>query len=252
LAQQRGEGPRDPGYAAPIDITPIPYDDGQLAGPHGLGAAAGPGDALASHQTPGDGTDPRQGSSRRGSSRTRRIVLGSVLAVGLAGAAVLGTAGVRILQQKDATLTPPDAVAGLTRDRSEGATATADNLRTALSAGIDLDHTVAVVYADPADRARSAFFFGGTTLLFSPERELDSVLELLGEQGDGATGMRDVTPGRLDGVMKCGTVRVPEGAMSACGWADHGSVAVAMFPERTVEDAAALMRTLREATETRS
>jgi hypothetical protein len=228
-----GAGP-DPDPAGPIDITPGPFaeDRGGL-------------------EWTDDGAEPAPAAGRK-SSPVRRVALGALLVVGIAGTAVLGTSGWRIMQQKDAVLEPPAAVGALTRDESEDATATAASLRTALSAGIDLDETVAVVYADPTADGRSVFLFGGTGLLFSPAKDLDEVLRLLGEPADGAAGMREVEPGELGGVMKCGRVNAPDETMSACGWADHGSVAVAMFPDREVADAASLMRDLRAATQKRS
>lgn len=185
-------------------------------------------------------------------SRARRIVLASLLLVGLAGAATLGVTGMRILQQKDATLRPPASVAGLSRDNSASAAETAESLRAALTAGIDLDETTAAVYTDGAGRDRDVFLLGGTSLLFSPERTLDDALDLVRGQGTETSGMHEVDAGDLGGVMKCGTLTMPEGRMAACGWADHGSVAVAMFLRRDVEEAAVLTRQLRDATQTRS
>ena len=43
----------------------------------------------------------------------------------------------------------------------------------------------------------------------------------------------------------------PEGDLAVCGWADHGSVALALFPGRGVDEAGALMREIREETQSR-
>jgi hypothetical protein len=178
--------------------------------------------------------------------RTRKIVLGSLLAVAVAGGAVAGVAGWRILQQKDAKLTTPDEVAGLRLDRSERAASTADYLRTAIGAQIDLDESMGAVYADPAAADRSVLIFGGTTLLLSPERDLDSLFDLLSDDTGKVDGLKGVDAGDLGGVMKCGTSASPEGDMPVCGWADHGSVAIAMFPGRSIDDSATLLRDIRE------
>jgi hypothetical protein len=226
MAQQQ-----DAEHAEPIDITP------------------GPG---ARDETGADpGWDGASDPAPRRSSPVRRIALGALVAVGLAGVALVGIAGARIWQQKDAVLRPPASIGGLTRDRSASAAETAADLSTALAAGIDVDDSVAVVYADGSSTDRSVFLFGGTALLFSPERELDEVLLRLVARRF-VTGMREVPAGDLGGVMKCGMAEVPDDSMSVCGWADHGSVAVAMFPHREVAEAASLMRQLREATQTRS
>ncbi|MCW6010848.1 hypothetical protein K1W54_40810 [Micromonospora sp. CPCC 205371] len=201
------------------------------------------------HPEPVDVTpppDPPSPSSSRSPSRKRKIVLGSLLAVALAGGAVAGVAGWRILQQKDAKLTTPDEVAGLRLDRSERAASTADYLRTAIGAQIDLDESMGAVYADPAAADRSVLIFGGTTLLLSPERDLDSLFDVLSDDTGKVDGLKGVDAGDLGGVMKCGTSASPEGDMPVCGWADHGSVAIAMFPGRSIDDSAALLRDIRE------
>jgi hypothetical protein len=187
----------------------------------------------------------------RWNGRTQRVLLGSLLAVGLAGVGVVGVGGWRILREKDAALTPPGEVAGLVRDDSAEARETADYLRTALAAGMGLDQTVSAVYEDPARTDRDVLFLGGTTLVFSPERKLDALFELLTDGAGGVTGIREVPAGRLGGVMRCGTTAADEGDMAVCGWADHGSVAGAMFPGRSPDESAPLLRTMRTAIQTR-
>lgn len=184
-------------------------------------------------------------------SRRRLVVLGSLLAVGLAGAGLLGVTGWRIVQQKDATLDTPAQVAGLTRDDSERARAAADYLRTALAAEIDLESSIGAVYADPADAGRSVLLFGGTTLLLRPEHDLDSLLNVVTDDG-AIAGLREVPAGTLGGVMKCGTSATEGDEIAVCGWADHGNVVIAMFPGRGVDDAASLLRDIRAIVQSRA
>ncbi|WP_320066606.1 hypothetical protein [Micromonospora sp. RTGN7] len=192
---------------------------------------------------------PRRDAPR---SRRRRIVLSVVLAAGLAGAGALGVAGWRVVQQKDARLSAPTTAADLRRDDSERARSTADYLRDGLSADIDLDRSLGTVYRDPADDKRSVLLFGGTTLLWQPERELDILFGLMADETGKVTGLREVPAGRLGGVIKCGTTSGDGGDFAICGWADHGSVALAMFPGRPVDAAAELMRRIREDVQTRN
>ncbi len=182
----------------------------------------------------------------RPASRRRRIALAAALAVGLAGVGALGVGGWRIVAQKDTSLDPPAEVAGLTRDDSERARTTADYLRDGFAADIDLDRSFGTVYRDPADAKRAVLVFGGTTLLWQPERDLDSLFGLMADETGKVTGLREVDAGRLGGVMKCGTTSGDGGDFVVCGWADHGSVVVGMFPGRSVDDSAALFRRLRE------
>jgi hypothetical protein len=183
-------------------------------------------------------------------SRTRTIVLSSLLAVGLAGASVLGYVGWRIASQKDATLTVPAQVAGLRVDSSDDGRSTADYLQTALSADVDLERAVGAVLTDGS--GKDVLFFGGTTLFWTPEDDLVTAFGLVSDEQGAVTGLRDVPAGPLGGTMKCGTTKADGADMPVCGWADHGSLALAMFPGRTVDDAAKLLGEIRSAAQTRS
>jgi hypothetical protein len=194
-----------------------------------------------------DSESSGRGPRRR---RTRMIVLGSLLAVGLAGVAALGSYYWGISSQRDTTLTLPTTIGDLRLDTGENATQTADYLQTALSAEVDLDKTVGGVYTGSAEK--NVLFFGGTTLFWSPERDLDTSFGLISDEQGAVTGLHDVEAGPLGGTMKCGITKTEAGDLSVCGWADHGSLALAMFLDRPESEAAVLMRQLREAIQTRN
>ncbi|MEU6078584.1 hypothetical protein [Micromonospora sp. NPDC047074] len=197
--------------------------------------------------------DPEDPAERRATrSRRRRLAWAAAALVGLAGVSVIGTMGWRVAQQKDAEVATPDRVAGLVRDDSERARSTADYLRSGFAADIELDSSFGTVYRDPADDKRSVLVFGGSTLLWQPERDLDSLFGLLTDETGKVTGLREVPAGRLGGVMKCGTTSGDGGDFAICGWADHGSVVMAMFPGRTVDDAGGLFRAMRDEMQTRN
>src|SRR3954447_23916925 len=147
-------------------------------------------------------SEPKEKAPR---SRTRTIVLSSLLAVGLAGASVLGYAGWRISSQKDATLTIPATVAGLSIDSSDQGRSTADYLQTALSADVDLDHAVGAVFSDGS--GNDVLFFGGTTLFWTPEDDLKTAFGLVSDEQGAVTDLHDVAAGPLGGTMKCGTTK---------------------------------------------
>ncbi|MDO3702036.1 hypothetical protein Q3W71_10120 [Micromonospora sp. C28SCA-DRY-2] len=195
--------------------------------------------------------DPEAAAERRPRSRRRRVLLAALLVAGLAGAGALGTAGWRVSQQKDTDLATPERVAGLTRDDSERARSTADYLRSGFAADIDLDRSFGTVYRDPADERKSVLIFGGATLLWQPERDLDTLFGLMSDETGKVTGLREVPAGRLGGVMKCGSTSGEGGDFAICGWADHGSVVMAMFPGRPVDQAGELLRKIREGIQTR-
>jgi len=172
------------------------------------------------------------------------LVGAAVAAAGLALAVVYGPTTLDILQQKDAALATPAQTAGLERDTSAEAQDTADYLRNAIAAGMHLDTSVGTVYTDPADPSRSVIFAGGTAVLRAPETDLDRVFTLVAE-GSELGRLTEVPAGPLGGVMKCGTSTTADSSMTMCAWADHGSIALALFPGRTTDEAANLFRTMR-------
>jgi len=195
----------------------------------------------------GDGEPPAAGPKPR--SRVRTIVLVSMLAIALAGAVTLGYAGWQIISQKDATLTTPDRIGTLTLDQTDDGKQTADYLQTALSAEVNLDKAVGAVYNDGT--SGSVLFFGGTATIWSPDKDLGSAFGLISDNQGAVTGLHKVDPGKFGGTMQCGTTKSDDGNLSVCGWADHGSLAVAMFPSRSEPASATLLRQIREATQTR-
>jgi hypothetical protein len=193
--------------------------------------------------------DAPEVAARHPRSRVRRIVLSSLLAVGVAGAAALGYAAWQITSQKDATLTLPARIGSLSLDDSEDGKSTADYLQTALAAEVKLDKTVGAVYTDDADK--SVLLLGGTGLIWTPESDLDTAFGLIADAQSAVTGLHEVDAGPLKGTMKCGVTKSDDTDLTVCGWADHGSLALAMFPDRSEADSAKLLRQIRDTTEKR-
>jgi hypothetical protein len=194
-------------------------------------------------------TESEEPAVPAGRSRTRKILLGSLLAVAAAGITAVGVAGWQIGTQKDATLVAPPEVAGLRLDQSDDGKATADYLQTALNAEVDLDNGVGAVYT--SGDGRDVLFFGGTTLIWTPESDLDTAFGLIDDDQGAVENVHGVPAGHLGGTMKCGSTKTDDGKMAVCGWADHGSLALAMFPNRTEDDAAKLLLEIRDKTQSR-
>ncbi|GGL19709.1 hypothetical protein GCM10012284_62880 [Mangrovihabitans endophyticus] len=198
----------------------------------------------------GEHADDRDESTPR-STRTRAIVVSCLLAAAVAGAATLGVTVWRVTGEKNTTLSAPDSVAGLRKNDTQQGRDTADYLRTALAAEVDLDSVVAAVYTDPAQADSSVLFFGGTALIWTPESDLDTAFSLVSDEQGAVNNVHTVAAGPLHGTMKCGVTASDGSTMPVCGWADHGSLALAMFPNRSVDDAAELLREIRSAAQTR-
>ncbi|MFF5085275.1 hypothetical protein ACFY36_50245 [Actinoplanes sp. NPDC000266] len=179
----------------------------------------------------------------------RRIAIGAVLAVGLAGAVAFGRTGWQIYTEKDATLSTPAQIGELRLDDSASGKETAEYLSTALSADVELDKAVGAVYRDTTEK--NVLFLGGTGLFWTPSNDLETAFGLISDAEGAVTGLHDVDAGPLGGTMKCGSTKTDEGELTVCGWADHGSLAMAMFPSRTEPEAAPLLREIRSTVQKR-
>jgi hypothetical protein len=194
--------------------------------------------------------DPETGEeipARARRVRVRTIVLAAALVVLACLAIVFGPTAWGVLRERNATIDRPDRIGGLTLDRSQGAQDTVDYLRTAVSVGVPLDQTVGAVYVPNGDAAHSVIFFGGTGLLLRPDKQLRHAFDLVTDETGGVDEVRTKPAGRLGGLLRCGTTATDDGPMPVCGWADHGSLALALFPGRGVDESADLMRTMRDA-----
>jgi hypothetical protein len=199
--------------------------------------------------TPDGDEGPEQAQPKR-RSPIRRIILLALLVIALAGLGTLGYAAYQIGTQKDATLSAPDQIGSLRLDTSVNGEETADYLQTALDAEINLNKTTGAVYTDAA--GNSVLFFGGTATIWSPETQLDNAFGLVSDKQGAVTNLHKVDAGTLGGTMKCGTTMSDDGSLAVCGWADHGSLALAMFPNQPDSAAAPLLLTIRDATQKRN
>jgi hypothetical protein len=104
---------------------------------------------------------------------------------------------------------------------------------------------VAAGYQDGAAPDMAVIFLGGTRLQLRPERELDAWFEGYRAGSGDLTGLAAVDPGPLGGHAKCGTSVLEGLEMAVCGWADYGSLGIGLFPNRTTDEGADLLRSMR-------
>jgi hypothetical protein len=197
----------------------------------------------------GVATDGDEASEGRG--KRRRVLLIGLLAVAVAGAGVGGWAAWQITTQKDATITPPAQLAGIPQDTSDSSRGATDYLQTALSAEVDLDKSTGAIYTSGKSNA-DILFVGGTGLIWSPSTDLDAAFGLVSDKQGAVTNVHDVPAGKYGGTMKCGTTKTDDGQMPVCGWSDHGSLGLALFPGRTEPEAAKVFLELRNNAQTRN
>jgi len=181
----------------------------------------------------------------------RRMIRTILMTIAAVIVAVSGWIGWQIVSEKDAQLSTPSTIGSLRLDLSDDGKSKADQLRAELSTTIDLRTTVGAVYLDGT--GKSVSFLGGTKPLWAPGSVLDSTFGAVADkEGAELTDLHSVNAGPLGGTVKCGKTTTSHGSLTVCGWADHGSLALAMFTDRGEAESAQLLRQIRSATLTRS
>ncbi|XVU28891.1 hypothetical protein ACQPZJ_18075 [Actinoplanes sp. CA-054009] len=168
-------------------------------------------------------------------SQRRRILT----ALTLCAVAAVVWVGWPLVSQRNTRLSTPDTVGPLRLDLSDDGRATADHLKTVLSDGVAVKTAVGAVYLDGT--GHNVRFLGGTKSMWAPGSVLNSAFGLLDE----TTDLHSVDAGSLGGTMRCGRTHTA----TVCGWADHGSLALAEFTGRSEPESAKLLRQIRSAAE---
>jgi hypothetical protein len=182
-------------------------------------------------------------------SRARAVrALGGIAAVVLLSTlALTALTAQQERRLKNGRLNLPEQIPGLVTEVNPGVRDTVDGMRATLAAGIPMTTTAGAVYADAEGASRSVIFAAGTGVLASPSDALSRAFRLIADRSGPVSDVHDVAAGPLGGVMRCGTTQTSASATSTCGWADRHTLGIAVFPNRPVEQSAALLRSLRQA-----
>ncbi|MFD0822202.1 hypothetical protein ACFQ0D_28665 [Micromonospora zhanjiangensis] len=105
------------------------------------------------------------------------------------------------------------------------------------------ESTFAGVYSDPNNKRVTVF--GVTGFRFTPDKDLAAEMTRLTGVYH-LTDQQTIDTGVRGEFLSCGTGRADGTAVVVCGWADHGSLATALFDRRSVADSAQLVADLRE------
>ncbi|MET7402242.1 hypothetical protein ABZS66_53055 [Dactylosporangium sp. NPDC005572] len=199
-----------------------------------------------------DEYDDEQEEAPRRALPIKRI---AIVCAALAGVALLvsgivyGPTVFQVLQQSDTELRSPDQVGSFTLDKSDDAKSTAEYVRDAIASEVNLDASVGLIYKD---QTNSVILVAGTARVWKPEDSLKDAFTVMADDSGGVRDLRDVPAGDLGGIMRCGVTTTQDGDLPVCGWADNGSVGVALLPGRQPADAAKAFLDLRQAVEHRS
>ena len=190
-----------------------------------------------------------EGSAGRWSSRV--TCLGALVVLGVV-VVMVGLLAWWAGGGQRARVSAPPRIDGLVREDTPGARDTTARLLTDLARGLPLVSTSSAVYADTRGESRSVIFVGGAGVLVSPTTTLNRAFQLLTDDAGPVQGIRAVPAGPLGGTAECGFSGSETGPQAICGWADRRSLGVAIFTNRPVEEAAALLPVIRGAVETRA
>ncbi|GIJ49675.1 hypothetical protein Val02_65610 [Virgisporangium aliadipatigenens] len=140
-----------------------------------------------------------------------------------------------------ATISLPATVAGMTKVDDADLQKTADETATKIKNSTDADSAIAAYYAPDGDVQKIVGLVGATTRITDPESELDGAFS----SALAVSGVRKVDAGPLGGVMKCGNTSSGGVALTVCGWADGGSLALGIFLNRSVTESGDLFVKIR-------
>jgi hypothetical protein len=105
------------------------------------------------------------------------------------------------------------------------------------------EDTFAGIYRDPD--GKRVTIFGTTGFRFSPDQDLAAEMTRLTADYQ-LTDVRAVDTGTRGEYQQCGTGRANGTPVVLCSWADHGSLAAALFTGRSVDESARLLSELRD------
>jgi hypothetical protein len=135
-------------------------------------------------------------------------------------------------------------VPGLVRVNDAPRRVTAERMLTRMRTDQFDEQAFVALYAEGTNRQRQVTLFGVTRLVSVPARELDAAMQRLSVDLQ-LKSVREFPAGSLGGEQRCGAGRLDNRVIIACGWADHGSIAIGVFSGRTEADGASLLRTVR-------
>src|SRR5262249_39109735 len=142
--------------------------------------------------------------------------------------------GKPILDQYPAKVTAGPSIAGFDQSTNPELVSLSQQMNTEFKAGSELDSTAVGVYHKPDDEEQKVIMVvAGSALLLRPATELQSAFASMSSGGLTVTSTHKVDAGDLGGYAQCGTSVTGGVKLAVCGWADHGSLGMIMFFDRS-------------------
>ncbi|NUT22841.1 MAG: hypothetical protein HOV77_27045 [Hamadaea sp.] len=176
-----------------------------------------------------------------------KIFLAVALVIVLAGGVAGYIFGKPIMAEYPATVSAPDTIAGFPRSTSPELKSIGDQMDSDLKQGAGFSTTAAGVYHKESDaQQKIVMIFAGTKLILRPQAQLNSAYGAIESGGLPITGRKAVPAGSLGGRAECATSVTGGVKLAICGWADHGSLGMVMFFDRSTTEAAKLLLDFRQ------
>lgn len=235
---------QQPAYQDPYQPSAPPYQQQPFQQPaYQQPAFPGPGPAY----TPPPPAPPRKGKGLK-------ITLGVLGALFLVCAVISCVFLYPIISASGTTVTAPATLpGGLTKETSDSMQKIVDGMERDLRNDVgDVDQVAAGIYSD-GDQQKLVVLVAATSTVVFPDDEIKDAFSGFNESvtGSGVGAQVDYPAGDLGGTVKCATGTEKGVPMTMCAWADHGSVGIAVFVGRELQEAAALFLQIRQVVESR-
>jgi hypothetical protein len=135
-------------------------------------------------------------------------------------------------------------VPGLTRTNDTAAKKAATDVQKALTSDHLDESGFTVTYTDASNKSLRVLVAGATRFITDPTRDLEASIGKLPAALQVGT-VRDIDPGTFGGEQRCAAARYDSRSATVCGWADHGVIALAVFPGKSLEQAGTLTHNIR-------
>jgi len=171
-------------------------------------------------------------------------VLAAVGLVALTAGVAAAVWGRPIYDEYPTKVSAPSRLAGMNLVEDPELTTITNQLNDDFRTETGAKDSVAGFYAPAGDKEHGILVVAVSGLYFQPANQIESVL---GGHPAGGLTVHDVQsyPSGRRGSVRCGSTAAAGVPVAVCVWGDHGSLGIAVFYNRTVADAAALVLSVR-------
>ncbi|MET7402241.1 hypothetical protein ABZS66_53050 [Dactylosporangium sp. NPDC005572] len=160
-----------------------------------------------------------------------------------------------IVAEGGATVTTPASLpGGLQKQESAEMEQLVASMEADLRNDLDtVDQVVAGIYSD-ADPQNVVVIVAAAATIISPGSELDNAFKGFTSGAGNSVSMGSPTEydaGKWGGTLKCATGQSSSIDMTLCAWADHGTLGIGVFINRSASESAALFRDIRDVVQSR-